>query len=213
MVANLTRATMLALTFLGATLTLGGCASGVKIGPWQLVEPRPPLEATRLEICRWKATATTASPSTQPAATQAGRPDEQRLVIDLTTGRAAFTDIDGKTYPQQLEQETVDKIRAYIAGRTWQDVKIAPAAGAAEPKLYSLTAFVGDAQVGPDGFWTSPLKSTGGMFDKDKESRGQGRWADPPAKPLPEGVLQIGDVFDHAVRIAHPLSDRVNLIE
>lgn len=219
-----TRWLALALASCACVTALPACSSGVKVGPWQVVDAPPPLQATRIEIERWKAAPPTAAAShaaTRPASTQsATRPatqpvrlEVQRLVLDLATGRGSFTDADGKPYPLQFESDVVNKIRAYVVGRTWQADPILPAKGAVDPTYYSLTVFNGDARVSHPGFLSAKVRYTTDETEPRKLARDQGLWADPPSEPLSEGVLLLGDTFDRARRVAHPLSNRVNLIQ
>ncbi len=167
-----------------AALLLTACDSGMKIGGWQITKPKAPLVATRIEVVRWRMTAA------HDDAKQAARTDVERLAMDLITGRASFTDSNGKIYPQQLSPEDVQKINDLISGRSWQTT-IDPDEKATDTVYYSLTVYNGE----------------GGVYKE------QGLWAVPSEKPLPDGFVLLDDAFEQATRLAHPLSEEINLLK
>ena len=118
------------------------------------------------------------------------RVHEKRLVVDLSTGRASLTDSDGRVYASQLSAEILEQVRATISGGSWNFSRAQAAPHAEEVQYFELSVHNGDDPVG-----------------------GLCRWAVPAARELRPAHILLVKTFDRAHRMAHPLSDQVNLVE
>lgn len=172
-----------------AAVTLAGCGGGLrqqayllhekasfKIGDQWIIKPPHQIEATRIELTR----------------TPAGQDDAsaQELTVDLTTGRAAFKDVDGKTYPHQLMVETVRRVAAGLTDRSWQISRTGVPKGEESAMVYQLDVYEAGGKV-----------------------KTSAAWAVPSTKPLPESIELLTDAFSDAYRLAHPLSGDVDLLK
>ena len=177
---------------LAAVVTLAGCGGSLrqqayhmhqkmafKLGDQWVIKPPRQLAATHIELtCR-------------PLGLDKDQADtaEQKLVVDLTNGRATFQDTDGRVYPQQIPLQTVERIGAYMTDRSWQVSHIRADRGAGNAVAFHLVVYENDDPVKP-----------------------QATWATPPARPLPEALTLLVDTFNEAYRYAHPLSEEVDLL-
>lgn len=118
------------------------------------------------------------------------RVDEKKLVVDLLSGRASLTDTDGRVYPSQLPDGMAQRLRTIIATRSFRSSHLRAPRDARDVRQYELNVYDGQQAVGR-----------------------RTSWAVPPAKPIPESLALVTRVFDRADRIAHPLSEWLNLIE
>jgi hypothetical protein len=168
-------------------LLLGGCASSLrqqayhlhqkaafKVGDRWIIKPPRQIKATRIELSR-EHRAGSAAPT---------------LVIDLTNGRGAYRDVDGRTYPHQFNEQTVQRLGAYMTDRSWQVNTIRADSEADAANTYHLTVYEGDQKVKPD----------------------QITWAVPPSRALPDSLALLVDTFNEAYRAAHPLSNDVDML-
>lgn len=168
-------------------LLLGGCATSVrqqayhlhqkaafKVGDRWIIKPPRQIKATRIELTR-EHRAGSAAPM---------------LVIDLTNGRGAYRDVDGRTYPHQFNEKTVQRLGAYMTDRSWQVNTIRADRKADAVNTYHLTVFEGDKKVKPDRI----------------------TWVVPASRPLPDSLALLVATFDEAYRAAHPLSNDVDLL-
>jgi len=174
------RAAVFALLLVSLVLSLAACEKGMKVGDSWLVQPKQPLLATSFQLTRRTGSATKPN--------QSG--PTQKLVIDLNTGRATFTDSDGKSYPAQLTENSLEELRPLIASREWQVGLRRSPSTAAETVNYALT-----------------------VYDGDKAVKEQSVWSRPSQKPLPPSLKKLEDAFDQVERIAHPLSNDVDLLK
>ena len=178
---------------LAAVVMLAGCGGSLrqqiyhvhqkmafKLGDQWVIKPPRQLAATRIEL------------TCQPLGSDKGQADaaEQKLVVDLTNGRATFQDTDGRVYPQQIARQTVERIGAYMTDRSWQVSRIKADRGAENAAAFHLVVY-------EDG---DPIKP-------------EATWATPSARPLPEALTLLVDTFNEAYRYAHPLSEGVDLLK
>lgn len=178
-----------AYVILAAVVTLAGCGGGLrqqayllhqkasfKIGDQWIIKPPRQIEATQIELTRMPA----------------GQDDAgvQELTVDMTTGRAAFKDVDGKTYPHQLMGETIQSVSAGLADRSWQISRTGVPKGEQSAMIYHLDVYEAGGKV-----------KTGAA------------WVVPATKPLPESLELLTDAFNDAYRLAHPLSGDVDLLK
>ena len=178
-----------AYVILAAAVTLAGCGGGLrqqayllhqkasfKIGDRWIIKPPHQIEATRIQLTR----------------VPAGQDDAgvQELTVDLTTGRAAFKDVDDKKYPHQLMAGTVRNIAAGLADRSWQISRTGVPKGEQSAMVYHLDVYEAGGKV-----------------------KAGAAWAVPATKPLPESLEVLTDAFNDAYRLAHPLSGDVDLLK
>jgi hypothetical protein len=182
------RTSLAILALLG--LALAGCEKGMKIGPWQVLKAKHPLVATSFQLTRRHGTPAAATQAGEAAAADGS----QRLIVDLNSGQATFTDTDGRAFPLQVEADRLEALRAIIADRTWQIGERGPAKGATDPAWYALTVYNGEKAVDEQAFWARPVA-------KEKKH------------PLPAGIATLEDALEHAQRVAHPISDTVDLLK
>jgi len=141
MLPNSFRSVMLTLGVALALVTGAGCASGVRIGTWQVIDPRDPLSITRVELSRSQSVGSTKTLAVN-----------QRLTIDLSNGRSTFTDTDGKVYPQQVDAKVVASLREKLPKLKLKDLKLDEKVDI-DPLIYSVKAFDTDATVKREGSW------------------------------------------------------------
>ena len=149
-----------------------------KVGEQWVIKPPHQISATRIEMTR------------TPAAESESDAAEQKLAVDLTNGRVAFTDVSGVPYPHQLSAETVQQLVAGFVDRSWQVGKIKAAQGAEDAMAYELRVYEGDEQVKPSVVWSTP-----------------------PTRELPAQLALLVKTFNEAYRLAHPLSGEIDLLE
>lgn len=126
----------------------------------------------------------------QPKAADPLAPNQQRLSIDLVTGRATFRDTDGRVYPQQIDRNVAQRLHTMIADRAWQ-VRPPAAAQDAEPLYqYKIDIYNADYRYVESVTWHVPAK-----------------------KPLPPSLDMLVGTFDVAYRYAYPLSEDINLLQ
>jgi|GEM_PF-2739954 len=146
-------------------------------------------------------------PTTQPASTQSVQPnveeaftepdqeivppaDHQRMVIDLVSGSASLTDVDGRIFPLQLQTATLERLRTLSRQREWMIRSVKPLKDAQDPVYYKLVA-----------------------FEADYSQQHHAHFAVPGRKEFPEFFELLIDEFEQAHRLAHPLSKSVNLLD
>lgn len=172
-------------------VTLAGCSSSLrqhayhlhqkvsfKVGDKWIIKPPRVLTATRIEMTRKLLV-----DSNEDAG-------EQKLVLDLTDGRATFQDAGGRDYAQQVPLATVQRIGAYMTDRSWQISRAKADEDALNPATYSLVVYEGDTLVKPEV-----------------------TWGDPSARPLPDSLTLLTSTFQEAYRGVHPLAEEVDLLE
>jgi hypothetical protein len=182
------------LVTLGAVLT--GCAHSLdyhlhdihqkasfKVGEQWIIKPPHEINATGIEISR-SIQQMVEKGMEKPA------PRDQKLIIDLTNGRATLHDYDGKIYPQQIDLKDIKQLHALIAGRSWQVSRIK-----AERKAEVVTSYL--------------LM----IFEQELPLKAQAQWATPARGELPEALEFLTNTFDVAHRFAYPLADDVNLLK
>lgn len=174
-------------------LALAGCEKGVKIGPWQVIQPKVPLVVSSFHMTRGSAPIPAVSPTTR-AADEPRADGTQELVVDLNSGRATFTDTDGRPYPTQIDPARLEELRGVLTSRSWRIGNRGPATSAADPIWYGLTAYSGDKPVGEQAVWARPVS-------KEKKH------------PLPPAIVTLEETFEHASRTAHPISESVDLLK
>jgi hypothetical protein len=172
---TLFRSVSLALCLAVTLLASAGCESGFRIGSWQVIDPDEPLSITRVELTR-----------TQTAGDGKTLVINQQLTIDLSNGRAAFTDTDGEVYPQQVDAKVVAQLRTQLADL---DIK----------------------EADLDAADKSPLLYTVKAYDTESTVKRHGSWKSPSPKPLVPVLQTLSDTFDQAFRGAHPLSKDIDL--
>ena len=118
------------------------------------------------------------------------RIDPQTLNVDLLTGQTTLQDADGPAYPSQLPQGTAEQWRQRIHDGSWKTVRIGPARGTGPAVHYELTIRDGDRSHG------RPL-----------------HWSVPPDTKMPEPLRLFAQTFDRVDRLAHPISDRIDLFD
>jgi len=148
-----------------------------KVGDHWVIKPPRQIEATRIELTRKSADDDEAT--------------AQLLTIDLISGRATFKDANGKAYPHQLADKTVQRITACLADRSWQAGQSGAPRDEQNVLSYGLCVYEGDSQV----------------------KSGVTTWVVPSAKPLPESLTLLSGAFNDAHRLAHPLSGKVDLLK
>ena len=114
----------------------------------------------------------------------------ETLEIDLVSGKASFTDLDGTIYPLQIRSTTLERIRSLAGERTWIVGKIKPPKDAVDPMHFLVVA-----------------------YEADHDQQHYVQFTKPARKDLPELFHALMDELDQAHRLAHPLSDTVNLLK
>lgn len=179
---------MVAVVMLLAT---AGCQDGgLKIGQFTVIQPKTPLQATRVVLSRGP---------TQPKLTHAiyntptqaeVNPGSDVLVINLTTGHATMTPAEGAAFPVPLSPDRLEVVREVVASRAWLFGVRAPAKKAESVAWYELAVYDGDRLV-------------------EREVA----WAVPSAKPLPDSAQKLVTLFATAHRLVNPLSRDVDLLK
>jgi hypothetical protein len=170
-------------------LALPACEKGLKIGDLQILKPQSPLVATSLVVTR-RVGPLAAAPATQPATTQpGGASDTEKLVINLDTGRASFTDTQGRVFQTQLSGDDLTTLRREIANRSWRIGQRNAPKGATEATQYTLTVYNGDQPYQDQALWTRPTRN-----------------------PLPPVFATLESVFHRSERLARPLSENIDLL-
>lgn len=124
-----------------------GCQRGLRIGGWQVIGPKPPLYATRIEVrCGVALVARDGAPASM----------NSHLTVDLVSGRASLAEEGGDTYPVEIDPDMIDALRAGIADRSWQVKEIRPAQKLPRTLVYEMTVFVGAEAVEPSARWHMP---------------------------------------------------------
>ena len=120
----------------------------------------------------------------------ATRGEPSILVIDLFTGHALLNEPDGRAFPSQLSAETAQNLRDIVAKRTFRTTRITPLRRAKLISDYEMSIYDGDVKLAAGALWATP-----------------------PFRALPRPHTDLTAIFERAHRMAHPLSDRVNLVE
>ena len=142
----------LPLPMTGLKLVLGilcsvsviGCQSGFKIGSWTIIEPKPPLDANRIEVVLRNA-----NPS-QPAGDLVTL---RKLKVDLVSGRASLEDWDGRVFPIELHPNQAKRLREGIANRNWRMSKPKPPTNVNRWYVFGMSVFVNDEPLKPVAQW------------------------------------------------------------
>ena len=148
-------------------------------------KPPKPINATRVEVVRQLEPL---GSSQEPSASA------QYMTISLISGHSVMIDSDGRKYPNDLGTGPADRLKALLDSREWekgtQPIGV-PRRGGNEPiRYYRMTVYLGDAPHKKDATWLAPSTA-----------------------PLPEPLEIASDLFTAQHRRAHPLSDRINLLE
>lgn len=194
MVLNRFFAVLAVLATLSAAMT--GCAHSLdyhlndihkkasfKVGQHWVIKPPQEINATGIEISR-----SIQAKAEKGLETPARR--DQKLIIDLTNGRATLHDYDGKIYPQQIDLKDIEQIHTLIADRSWQVGRMKAKRKADIVTRYVLT-----------------------VFEQEVPLEEQAQWATPARGSLPEVLELLTKSFDVAHRFAYPLADDVNLLK
>lgn len=165
----------------------GGCASSqqAKSHGAAASSSLAALNAGSLEVTRTRDTS--AAPDQAPAAT-APAPVSQKVAVDLVSGRTTITDAAGE-FAGTLEPAWVDRLRGTIKSNAWRVGSVGPLKGTTDVTRYTL-----HVETATQGKHTAS-------------------WAVPPEKPLPAAMQTFDDLINRADRFAHPLSERIDLLE
>lgn len=169
-------------------LTLDGCCA-------MKTNSRGSLSATSFQMTR--RVGTPSQPINTPTAEAADnlRTDgNQKLVVDLNTGLATFTDVDGRSYETHIDPTKLQELQNIVSSRTWEVGERGADKNVTEPTWYSLTVYNGDKPAGSRASWVRP---------ESKETK----------HPLPAAIATLEETFERVSRIAHPLSEHVDLLE
>jgi len=143
----LARSLGLALILIAVVSGGTGCQRGLRIGGWQVIGPKPPLYATRIEVrCGVALVARNEAPASM----------NSHLTVDLVSGRASLAEEGGDTHPVEIDSDMIDTLRAGIADRSWQVKEIRPAQQLPRALVYEMTVFVGAEAVEPSARWHMP---------------------------------------------------------
>ena len=117
--------------------------------------------------------------------------DEQRkVVVRVSSGRTSLIDTDGRVFPSQLPDADLEKLQSAVSDQGWRFWRIGARNNAEPVHYYEAAAYDGDVRIG-----------------------GSARWAVPPDQALPRTLGLLMRTFNRAYRMAHPLSEHVDLIE
>lgn len=134
---------------------------------------------TKIEVTRFRVE----TPSKEPE-----KLDPQTLVLDLETGRATFTDIDGRSYPQQLPSGVAGELQDALHARTWKYAEKLEKQEESIPVVYEMVVYEGGEPVKDVAVWT------------------------PSSEKSPEQLDTIISQFDRSHRLVYPMSNYVNLL-
>ncbi len=137
------------VTMLAVLMAAGGCQRGWRIGSWQVIDPKEPLFATRIEVKR--GVTDTADEDDDTALTS-------RLTVDLVSGRAALIDGNGEPYPVEIDPDMLESLRTGISDRSWQVKEIGPSPELDRALVYEMTVYVGEERVKPQARWHMPAE-------------------------------------------------------
>lgn len=112
----------------------------------------------------------------------------QTVAVDLNSGKATLSDANGD-FTGTLEPAWVDRLRGTVKSNAWQVGTVGPLKGATDVTRYTLHV----------------ANASGG-----KQSAA---WSVPSEKPLPPTMQTFDALVDRADRFAHPLSERIDLLE
>jgi hypothetical protein len=188
-----------------------------KVGDWWVIKPPHELNPIGLEVFRSlsplevappeadapapapeSAAADEAAPPAGSAAqgdrtdVQVAASNRQRLSLDITNGRGFLVDFDGRAIPLELDNQTLTALRELVKNRYWLHETIDPAKTALTPTYYRVVALDRDPRLHEQAFWAIPPD---------------------PRDPMPELFLMLTRIFDKANRLAHPLSERIDLLK
>ena len=114
----------------------------------------------------------------------------QTLDVELETGQTTLQNADGPTYPSQLTLKTAQQWRDRIQDGSWNSGRIRGVRGAETVYHYVLT-----------------------LRNEDRRLYGPIHWSSPPVKTLPQSLRLFTQTFHRIDRLAHPISDRINLLD
>ena len=118
------------------------------------------------------------------------RIEPQTLNIELLTGQTTLQDSDGPAYPSQLTEDTAEQWRRRIHDGSWKTVRIGAARGTGPVFHFELTLRDGDRRLGRPMHWSVPAD-----------------------KKMPESLRLFTRTFNRVDRLAHPISDRIDLFD
>ena len=137
--------------------------------------------------------ATEASPATKPA--DSALPPtlalNQKMVVDLATGKTVVTDTDGSIYPLTTTPSDLEFFRKAANTTSWRKGPLwSKETVVSDQFLYTATAMSG----------ADPIKDNA-------------RWLAPLSQKLPDTIQKMHEVFELQQRKVHPLSERVDLLK
>jgi hypothetical protein len=113
----------------------------------------------------------------------------QKLVVDLISGKATFTDTDGATLEHFIEAGQLEEIQKAIASNTWHMRELDRTDYDTGRVLYTLVVFEG------------PKNSNASQ------------WVLPSRENIPDSLKLLMNSMDQSMRRLRPISDNVNLLE
>lgn len=187
MAAHLSRSSLvlsLVIAVGAGSLALGGCASS-SASKGGASSPQSLATAGVVDVSR--ARGVTIQPA--GATTAPNQPASQWVSVDLATGKTTYTDMARENHSGTLDAAWLERLRGTIAGGTWRVGTLNPPKGTTEVTQYHL-------QVGEAG---KPGQTA--------------QWTVPSEKPLPAAMQTFDSLIDRADRFAHPLSEKIDLLE
>lgn len=122
------------------------------------------------------------------------RRNTQQLKIDMHSGRASITSLDGRIFPHQIDDKTLKQLDQAIAPGSWDIGRRMPRMRAELTRFFEMTVMVNDeAYTRHPTLWS----------DADGATQ---------QKPIPEALAKVQDIFLRSQRVVHPLSEQVDLI-
>ncbi|MCC7193667.1 MAG: hypothetical protein IT444_12905 [Phycisphaeraceae bacterium] len=168
-------------------LTLDGCCAAK-------MNSRGSLSATSFQMTRRVGTPPQSAGAPTVNAGDSLRADgNQKLVADLNSGLATFTDADGRSYVTHIDPTKLQELKGIVTSRTWEVGERTADKNVTEPTWYSLTVYNGDKPASGRASWVRP---------ESKETK----------HPLPPAITTLEETFERVSRIAHPLSENVDLL-
>ncbi len=116
----------------------------------------------------------------------------QVMELDLVTGNASLRDVDGRVYPFQTDPQRLERLRTLTRGPEWVMGDVKPQRDAEAVTYYTLLAIEADEVT---------------RYQVELAVPGRNR------KPLPALYAELLEMFVRAHRVAHPLSETINLLQ